>query len=132
MRGLTVENCLNTTEVGYKDVGEYKSDVDKTIEHMISNNERLVFAVVAEKAGVTRFTVRQYPELRNYILQRMVYYKEIQVINQKIYRAVESLLKTNKSLTFVSIINKCKFGSDIIYQNQYVKDKIRSILVEQN
>lgn len=132
MRGLIVENCLNITDIGYKDVEEYKSAVDKTIERMISHSERLVFAVVAEKAGVTRFTVRQYPELRNYILQRMVYYKEIQVINQKIYRAVESLQRTNKNLTFVSIINKCKFGPDMIYQNQYIKDKIRSVLAQKH
>lgn len=130
MRGLIVENCLDITDFGYKDVEEYKIDVDKAIENMISKNERLVFAVVAERAGVTRFTVRQYPELRNYILQRMVYYKEIQVINQRIYKAVENLKKSNKSITFISIINKCKFNSELVYKNQYVKDKIRSVLAE--
>lgn len=123
-----MENCINFVENAYKDIEEYEVDIDNTIEHMISSNERLVFAVVAERAGVTRFIVRQYPELRNYILHRMVYYKEIQVINHKIQKAVESLQKTNKSITFMSIINKCKFDSDMIYKNQYVKDRILSVL----
>lgn len=125
-----MENCLNTTDIYYKDIDEYKIDINNTIEYMISRNERLVFAVVAEKSGVSRFVVRQYPELRNYMLQRMIYYKEIQVINKKINRAVNSLLKSNKSLTFISIISKCRFSSDAIYQNQYIKDKIRSLLIE--
>jgi hypothetical protein len=60
----------------------------------------------------------------------MVYYKEIYLINKKIDRAVDNLLKTSKSLTFISIISKCRFGSDAIYQNQYIKDKIRSVLIE--
>jgi hypothetical protein len=125
-----MENCFNITDIYYKDIEEYKIDINNTIEYMISKNERLVFAVVAEKSGVSRFVVRQYPELRNYILQRMIYYKEIQVINKKINRAVNSLLKSNKSLTFISIINKCRFTSDAIYQNQYIKNKIRSLLIE--
>jgi hypothetical protein len=127
-----MENCLNITDIYYKDIEEYKIDINNAIEYMISKNERLVFAIVAEKSGITRFVVRQYPELRNYILQRMIYYKEIQAINKKINRAVNSLLKSNKSITFISIINKCRFSSDAIYQNEYIKSKIRSLLIENN
>jgi hypothetical protein len=123
-----MENCLNTTELYYKDLEEYTVDINTAIENMIKTNERLVFALVAEKAGVTNFVVRKYPELRNYILQQLVHYKEIQVINQKIERAVNSLIKTNKTITFLAIVNKCKFNSDMIYQNQYIKDKIRLVL----
>jgi hypothetical protein len=123
-----MENCLNTAEIYYKDLEEYKVDINNTIEHMISTNERLVFALVAEKAGVTNFVVRKYPELRNYILQQLVYYKEIKVINQKIDKAVNSLVKSNKTVTFLAIINKCKFSSDMIYQNQYIKERIRRVL----
>jgi hypothetical protein len=123
-----VENCLSVPGVHYKDVDKYKIDINNVIESMISNNERLVFAVVAEKAGVTRFVVRLYPELRNYVLQRMVYYKEVQVINEKVDRALNSLLKSNKRVTFMSIVTRCKFSSDMIYRNQYIKDKIRSEL----
>ncbi len=123
-----MENCLNTAEIYYKDLEEYKVDINNTIEHMISTNERLVFALVAEKAGVTNFVVRKYPELRNYILQQLVYYREIKVINQKIDRAVNNLVKANKSITFLAIVNKCKFSSDMIYQNQYIKERIRRVL----
>jgi hypothetical protein len=123
-----MENCLNTAEIYYKDLEEYKVDINNTIEHMIFTNERLVFALVAEKAGVTNFVVRKYPELRNYILQQLVYYKEIKVINQKIDKAVTSLVKAKKTITFLAIVNKCKFSSDMIYQNQYIKERIRRVL----
>jgi hypothetical protein len=123
-----MESCLNTAEIYYKDLEEYKIDINNTIEHMISTNERLVFALVAEKAGVTNFVVRKYPELRNYILQQLVYYREIKVINQKIDKAVNSLVKSNKTVTFLAIVNKCKFSSDMIYQNQYIKERIRKVL----
>lgn len=125
-----MENCLNAAESRYKDIEEYKIDVDNVIEKMISKDERLVFAIVAERAGVTRFVVRQYPELRNYILQKIVFYKEMQIINQKIDRAVMSLLKAKRSLTLMSIINKCNLGSVDAYNNQYIKDKIRRVLAE--
>lgn len=123
-----MENCLSTTKTFYKDIEEYENDINNVIKNMIYNKERLVFAIVAEKSGITRFVIRQYPELRNYILDKMVHYKEIHVINQKIDRAVASLLRSNKSITFIAIVNKCKFDSDIIYRNQYIKNKIRSVI----
>jgi hypothetical protein len=123
-----MESCLNTVEIYYKDIDEYKININTIIEQMISENERLAFAVVSEKAGITPFIIRRYPELRTYMLQRMVYYKEIYVINQKINRVVNNIVKSNKSITFIEIVKRCKFSSDIIYQNQYIKDKIRSVL----
>lgn len=125
-----MENALNNTGLFYKGIEEYENDIDNVIEAMIHKNERIVFALVAEKAGVTNFVVRKYPELRNYILSQIKHYKEIQVINQKIDRASESLIKQGKALTFMSIINKCKFPSDVAYQNPYIKDKIRSVLAD--
>lgn len=127
-----MENCLNNTDTYYKNIEQYKIDINNTIEYIISKKDRLVFAIVAEKAGVTRFVIRQYPELRNYILEKMVYYKEINLINKKIERAVNNLLKSNQRLTFISIISKCKFSSDAIYQNEYIKNRIRKILIENN
>jgi len=127
-----MENCLSTTGIYYKDIKEYKTDINAVIESMIANNERLVFSVVAEKASITPFVIRQYPDLRNYILQTMVNYKEIQVLKEKIEKAAASLAKSNKNLTFLAIINKCKFDSNMVYQNQYIKEKIRSIIAEQN
>lgn len=123
-----MENCLNTTKTLYKDIQEYKNEIDNVIQNMIYNKERLVFAIVAEKSGITRFVIRKYPELRNYILNKMVHYKEIHVINEKIDRAVASLLKSNNSITFIAIVNKCKFNSDMIYRNQYIKDRIKNII----
>lgn len=125
-----MENCLNNADIYYKTIEEYKIDILHIIEHMISKNERMAFAVVAEKAGITPFVIRQYPELKKYILQKMIYLKEIQSIHQKIDRAVISLLKANKNITFLSIINKCSFDSEIIYQNHHIKDKIRRVLTE--
>jgi hypothetical protein len=125
-----MENCLSNTSLFYKDVEQYKLDINNIIESMILNNERLVFAVVAEKSGVTNFVVRKYPELRNYILEKLVYYKEIQVINQKIDKAVLSLKKSSKTITFMAIINKCKFTTDVVYRNNYIKDRILFALCE--
>ena len=120
-----MEDHLDITNFGYKDIEEYKLLIDNVIEGMLSKNERLIFAVAAEKAGVDPYVIRKYPELRRYILQKIMYYKEIQVINQKIDRAVMSLIKSNKPLTFISIANKCKFSGNSLYQNQYIKEKIR-------
>ncbi len=129
---IIMENCLFNTEIYYKDIEEYKNNVDTIIKHMIAERERLVFAVVAEKAGVTRFVVRQYPELRNYILTKMVYYKELHVINSKINRAVDSLIKANKSITFMSIVKKCRYNLDVIYENEYIKNRIKEVLIQCN
>lgn len=125
-----MESCLNITQLHYKDIEEYKTDINNVIEDIISQNKRLAFAIVAEKCDVNPFVINKYPELRTYILNQMAYFKEIQVINQKIDRAVINLKKANKTLTFISIINKCKFNSDLVYRNQYLKDKIRNILAE--
>ena len=123
-----MENSLGSTELYYKNIEEYKLDVDKVIRVMIDKSERIVFAEVAEKAGVTRFVVRKYPELRNYILSRMAYYKEIQVINNKIERAVSNLKKANKTVTFMSIVDRCKFTLEAVYKNEYIKSKIVDVL----
>lgn len=127
-----MENCLNNTEVYYKPIKEYVADIDKVIEFRISKNKGLVFAAVAESAGITVFVIREYPELRNYVLKRMLYYKEIQVINEKIDRAINSLLKSNQRITFTLIAKRCKFGSHIIHENQYIKDRIRSVMITAN
>lgn len=127
-----MENCLSTTDVYFENEDNFKAEIERVIEEMICDNERLVFAEVAEKAGVTRFIVRRYPELRNYILKRMMYYKDLQVINQRIDRAVSSLLKSNKKITFIAIIGKCKFTTEMIYQNPYIRDRIRNILATNN
>jgi hypothetical protein len=127
-----MENCLNSEVTRYKDLEEYKSDVNNIIENMISQKERLVFALVCEKADINPLTIRRYPELRSYILERMVYYKELHVINSKIDKVVNNLIKANKRITFLEIVNRCKFSSEMIYRNQYIKDRIRSVIALSN
>lgn len=125
-----MENFITNKDTGYKNLEEYEIHILMIIEDIILKNQRLVFATVAEKAGVTNLVIREFPELRGYILQKIKYYKETKLIHQKIDRAVASLLKRNKSLTFISIIGSCNFDSKTIYQNQFIKDKIRKVLTE--
>jgi hypothetical protein len=131
-----MENSLNnlavcyTDESYFKNIEEYKIDIVNFIKYLVSKDERLVFAIIAERSGITRFVIRQYPELRNFILEKIAIYKEIQLVNRKIDRAVKSLLKSNKSVTFIALINKCKFSTDVIYHNNYIKHKIRNVIIE--
>ncbi|WP_027624127.1 hypothetical protein [Clostridium lundense] len=114
----------------YKDMEEYKVDINNTINSMLSKNERLSFAIVAEKTNIDPLVIRMYPELRTYILEKIKYYKEMKVISDKIDKAVKSLLKSNKNLSFISIMNKCKFSLNVVYKNKYIKDKIISALTD--
>jgi hypothetical protein len=125
-----MENHRINEAMQYKSVDEYKTDILMIIEDIIIKNRRLVFATVAEKADITNVVIRQNPELRNYILEKIKYYKETQLIHHKIDRAVASLLKRNKNLTFMSIMDSCNFDTKTMYQNQYIKDKIRKVLSE--
>ncbi len=131
-----MENSLNnlavcyTEESYFKNIEEYKIDIVNVIKYLVSKDERLVFAIIAEKSGITRFVIRQYPALRNYMLEKISYYKEIQFINRKIDKAVKSLLKSNKNITFIALINKCKFSTDVVYHNSYIKNKIRNAIIE--
>ncbi|AEB76321.1 hypothetical protein [Clostridium botulinum] len=124
-----MENCLNYVGIKYKSVKEYKHNINKTIEDMICNNERLTFAIIVKKSDITPFTINKYPELRKYILYKIKYYKEIQVINKKIYKSISSLLSSNKTLTFTSIASKCGFSLSTVYNNNYIKTKIRMELI---
>lgn len=131
-----MENYFNDSnicikeEIEFKNAEEYKINIDNTLKNMISKNERIYFAIIAERSGVTRFVIRQYPELRNCILEKMAYYKEIQIIDKKISRSLRNLLKNNKTVTFMSLINKCKFTAETVYHNEYIKQKIRSVIID--
>ncbi|MBC8059700.1 MAG: hypothetical protein H7Y18_03450 [Clostridiaceae bacterium] len=125
-----MENCKINEGIQYKKVEEYEIDILLIIEAIILKNQRLVFATVAEKAGVTNLVIKRNPQLRTYILQKIKYYKETQLIDHKIDRAVASLLKKNKALTFISLIDSCNFDTKTVYQSQFLKDKIRKVLSE--
>ena len=125
-----MENTKTNEGMHYKTVEEYEADILRIIEDMILKNQRLVFASVAEKAGVLNLVIRQNPQLRNYILEKIKYYKETELIHHKIDRAVASLLRRNKTITFMSLIDTCNFDTKTMYQNQCIKDKIRKVLSE--
>ena len=125
-----MENYRISEDIQCENVEEYEIYVLMIIEDIISKNQRLVFATVAEKAGISNLVIRQHPQLRTYILQKIKYYKETQLIHQKIDRAVARLLKRNQKLTFISLIDSCNFDTKTVYQNQCIKDKIRKVLSE--
>ncbi len=120
-----MDNCLRSEELHTKTGEEYKAHIDSIILDILEKAETLVFANVVKKAGITPFIINQYPELRSYILEKMKTLKEIYSINKKIDKAVASLLKSNKAVTFLAIINRCKIDLDNVYHNEYIKDKIR-------
>ncbi|MEG1255415.1 hypothetical protein [Clostridium sp.] len=113
-----------------KKLKEYKIQIDNAIKDIISKGSRLVFASVVKVGDVSNITVFKYPELREYILISIKYTKEIQVINQRIDRAIARMIKGNKRITFISLMNSCRFNSDDVYKNTYIKERIRMIVIE--
>jgi len=113
-----------------KKLKEYKMQIDNAIKDIISKGSRLVFANVVKAGDISNITVFKYPELREYILISIKYAKEIQVINQRIDRAIARMIKGNKKITFISLMNSCRFNSEDIYKNTYIKERIRRIVIE--
>lgn len=125
-----MDSCLKGAELYTESVEKYKIHVDEAIVSILSNEERLVFAIVVEKARITPYIINQYPELRNYVLESMKYHKEIHVMDKKINKAINSLTKGNKTITFLAIMKKCKIGLDNAYHNEIIKDKIRDAIIK--
>lgn len=125
-----MENCLNCNASSYKDIEEYKIDINNAIKEILNNNQRLSFALVVKKVKITPFVINKYPQLRTYVLERMKHYKEIRVIDGKIDRAVEKIIKSNENLTFMAIAKKCRFSLDTVYKNEYIKEKIINTIIE--
>lgn len=131
-----MENYITKDNEFYNDVenvdnlSKYKLDIDEAIKTIISKEDRLVFASVVKVADITNITVFKYPELRGYILEKIKFEKEIQAIDKKIDRAIARLNKGNRRITFISLMNSCKFNSDHIYNNPYIKEKIRAAVIE--
>ena len=124
-----MENILTNDGFTYKELHEYKSDIDYTINEILQSSDNLVFANVAKKAGINEFVIRRYPELRNYILTEILKYKKKHVINCKIERVVSNLIKSKKNVSFVSVINKCKFSSEYDLEREYINKRIRELVV---
>lgn len=129
---ITKDNDLYNKVEDQDELNKYKADIDEAIENIIDKEERLVFANVAKAADITNITVFKYPELRGYILEKIKISKEIQVINKKIDRAIARLIKGNKKVTFVSLMNSCRFNANHMYSNPYIKERVRLAVIENN
>lgn len=108
----------------------YKVKIDNAIKDIIDSGKRLVFASVAKKAEVTQITVYKYPELRTYILKEIEIQKQLQVINERIEKAVIRLKKSKKKITFVALMNSCNFDYDDLTRNSYIRDRVRVVVIE--
>jgi hypothetical protein len=130
-----MENYITKDTKFYNDtenedkLNKYKANIDEAIKTIISKESRLVFASVVKVADITNITVFKYPELRGYILEKIKFEKEIQSINKKIDRAVARLNKGNKNITFIALMNSCRFNADHIHSNPYIKGRIREAVL---
>ncbi len=127
---ITKDNEFYNYVENADNLSKYKLDIDEAIKAIISKEDRLVFASVVKVADITNITVFKYPELRGYILEKIKFEKEIQAIDKKIDRAIVRLNKGNRRITFISLMNSCKFNSDHIYNNPCIKEKIRAAVIE--
>jgi len=127
---ITKDNEFYNNVENADNLNKYKLDIDEAIKAIISKEDRLVFASVVKVADITNITVFKYPELRGYILEKIKFEKEIQAIDKKIDRAIVRLNKGNRRITFISLMNSCKFNADHIYNNPCIKEKIRAAVIE--
>lgn len=127
---ITKDNEFYNNVENADNLSKYKLDIDEAIKAIISKEDRLVFASVVKVADITNITVFKYPELRGYILEKIKFEKEIQAIDKKIDRAIARLNKGNRRITFISLMNSCKFNADHIYNNPCIKEKIRAAVIE--
>jgi len=127
---ITKENGFYNDMENQDELNKYKADVDEAIRTIINKGDRLFFANVVKVANITNITVFKHPELRGYILDKIKISKEIQDINKKIDRAVARLTKGNKKITFVALMNSCRFNADHISSNPYIKERIRAAVLE--
>ncbi len=135
-----MENYLTKAEGFYYDgkicdeeenvVEGYKREIDTAIQDIINSEKRLVFANVAKEADVTQITVYKYPELRSYILKAIEFQKQLQVINERIEKAVIRLKKSKRKITFVALMNSCNFDYDDMARNSFIKDRVRAVVIE--
>lgn len=127
---ITKENSFYNDMENQAELNKYKTDVDEAIRTIINKGDRLFFANVVNVANITNIIVFKHPELRGYILEKIKISKEIQDINKKIDRAVARLTKGNKKITFIALMNSCRFNADHIYSNPYIKERIRAAVLE--
>lgn len=125
-----MENCLSFNTPSYKNIEDYKNDIKTNIIEILDSNEKLNFALIVKKSSISPIIIKKYPELRSYILQNIKHYKETKLIDDKIAKATNKILDCNEPLTFMAIIKKCRFSSDMIYKNNYIKEKVIKTIKE--
>lgn len=123
-----MESCLNLSS--YKDVEDYKNDIDNAIQDILNRNERLTFASVVKNVDITPITISKYPELRMYILENIKLKKEMKVIDDKINRAASKILNSKENLTFMGLVKRCRFSLELVYKNPYIKESLLKALKE--
>ena len=123
-----MESCLNLSS--YKDVEDYKNDIDNAIQDILNRNERLTFASVVKNVDITPITISKYPELRMYILENIKLKKEMKVIDDKITRAASKILNSKENLTFMGLVKRCRFSLELVYKNPYIKESLLKALKE--
>ena len=123
-----MESCLNLSS--YKDVEDYKNDIDNAIQDILNRNERLIFASVVKNVDISPITISKYPELRMYILENIKLKKEMKVIDDKINRAASKILNSKENLTFMGLVKRCRFSLELVYKNPYIKESLLKALKE--
>lgn len=123
-----MESCLNLSS--YKDVEDYKNDIDNAIQDILNRNERLTFASVVKNVDITPITISKYPELRMYILENIKLKKEMKVIDDTINRATSKILNSKENLTFMGLVKRCRFSLELVYKNPYIKESLLKALKE--
>ena len=114
----------------YKSLDEYKSSIDITIAEILLTTENLVFANVARKSGVNEFVIRKFPELRGFILKQIMKHKNRHVINCRILKVVENLNRGKKNISFLTVLNKCKFSNELELEKEYIYKRIKEVIAE--
>ncbi len=127
---ITKDNEIYKNSNEYNKLEIYKLRIDEAIKNIIAKGGRLVFASVVKEGEITNIIVMKHPELRSYILSKIKFEKEKQVINEIIDKAVTGLFKRNKRITYISVLSKCKFPSGHVYKSDYIKQQIRDVVIK--
>lgn len=129
MNNLAMELIKDKQEEIEDELTSLKEKVQRAIKELIKDKERVVFANVVKAAGISPIIISKYPELRTHILKEIKKQKELQYINNKIEKIVERMIKRNIRLSYMGIINRCKFtaNEDKVYPE--IREIIRNIVI---
>lgn len=110
---------------------EYRDNIDNALEKIVALNDRLVFFNVVKEADISSIDIYRHPGLRSYILEK-IKEKKIEIyIDKKINRVVSDLVAKDKKVSFVTVMNRCKFTQEELKDNPIIKDKIRRIVIKE-